>query len=196
MKLKHVVRFIGGGTPDTSTPAYWADSGTGVPWVAIGDMSSGRTVTSTAKSLSEAGVADRRLTIGDPGTILLAMYASVGAVAILGIHAVWNQALLGLIPDPTRADPRFVAYWLRYFAPNAVAEARAATQPNLNADQVANFPFTQAGVDEQRRIADLLDERVAHVDRIIAARHEQNRRIIELQRRQIMDALLTAMPLS
>lgn len=171
MKLKHVANFIAGGTPDTANELFWDDDGT--PWVAIGDMSAGGEVGTTAKSLSPEGIADRRLSIGTPGTVLFAMYASVGAVATLGTHATWNQALLGLTPAPDRADSRFIAYWLRHYAPEAVAEARSATQANLNAEQVAHFPFPDHTVKEQRRIADFLDDRVSRIDRIIAARREQ-----------------------
>lgn len=173
MKLKHAVRFIAGGTPDTANAAFWADDGSGVPWVAIGDMSAGRTVTTTAKSLTAAGVADRRLAIGEPGTVLFAMYASVAAVATLEVSAVWNQALLGIVPQKGVADSRFVAYWLRHYARQAVVQANSATQANLNAAQVANFPFASASVESQIRIADFLDDRVAAIDRIIAARREQ-----------------------
>lgn len=171
MKLKHVAHFVAGGTPDTNNEQFWSKQG--IPWVSIGDMSAVEVVTSTAKSLTKAGVRDRRLTLGEPGTVLFAMYASVGAVATLGIAATWNQALLGIVPKPQRADPRFVAYWLKHYAPEAAAEARSATQANLNAEQVANFPFTEMGLFEQRRIADFLDERVSRIDRIITARREQ-----------------------
>lgn len=173
MKLKHIAHFAGGGTPDTNNEDFWSDGTAGVPWVAIGDMSSSVVVTTTTKRLSEQGVKDRRLALGHPGTVLFAMYASVGAVATLGVSAVWNQALLGITPRLDLADSRFIAYWLQHHAPEAVAEARSATQANLNADQVANFPFPPFTLESQRRIADFLDDRVAHIDRIIAARREQ-----------------------
>ncbi|WP_168199723.1 restriction endonuclease subunit S [Citricoccus sp. SGAir0253] len=177
MKLKHVAHFVAGGTPDTNNEQFWSEQG--IPWVSIGDMSAVDIVTSTAKSLTEAGVRNRRLTLGEPGTVLFAMYASVGAVATLGIAATWNQALLGIVPKPQRADPRFVAYWLKHYAPEAVAEARSATQANLNAEQVANFPFTEMDLAEQRRIADFIDDRVSRLDRIIAARRRQARLLQE-----------------
>lgn len=101
------------------------------------------------------------------------MYASVGAVSTLGIEAVWNQAILGLRPKSKLSDGKFVAYWLRHYAPIASSEARAATQANLNAEQVANVPFPNFAIAEQRRIADFLDDRVARIDQIITARRQQ-----------------------
>ena len=50
--------------------------------------------------------------LGSRGTLLLAMDASVGEVAFLDIDATWNQALLGIRPDPSRVDARFLRYML------------------------------------------------------------------------------------
>lgn len=191
MRLKHVARFIAGGTPDTTNESYWDDDGT--PWVAIGDMSTGGRVSVTAKSLSAEGIANRRLAVGEPGTVLFAMYASVGAVATLGVAAVWNQALLGVTPVLDRANSRFIAYWLTHYAPEAAAAARSATQANLSAEQVANFPFPDHTVEGQRRIADFLDDRVARIDQIIAARWQQVTQVEEWAARMSYDVVRGAM---
>lgn len=118
------------------------------------------------------------------------MYASVGEVSTLAIPAVWNQAILGLTPVTGRADSRFLAYWLRHFAPIARSQANAATQANLGAEQVENFPFPHLNVAQQRRIADFLDDRVSRIDRIIEARREQVNLLQELGKRLIRDLLL------
>lgn len=179
MKLKHVATSSAGGTPDTSNPVFWTDPGEGTPWVSIGDMSGRSFVHETNKAVTPAGLVDRRLKPSPPGTVLFAMYASVGEVSTLAVPAVWNQALLGLQPLHGRAEGRFLAYWLRHFAPVAVSQANAATQANLGAEQVMNFPFPDIAVEEQRRIADFLDDRVVRIDQIIAARQQQSLRLNE-----------------
>lgn len=173
MKLKHAVEMTAGGTPDVSDSTMWADDPDGVPWVAIGDMSSEEPVRTTDRRISVAGMVDRRLTPKPSGTVLFAMYASVGAVAILKTEAVWNQALLGLTPRGERADGRFLAHWLRHLKNDLGSLTRTSTQANLNAEQVGNLPFTDIRVDEQRRIADFLDDQVARIDEIIRLREEQ-----------------------
>ncbi len=157
----------------------WTDDATeGIPWVAIGDMSGTRLVAGTNKLVSLSGASSKGLPVGQAGTVLFAMYASVGAVSALGVKATWNQALLGLEASDL-ADQRFLAYWLEHYAPQAVAQARSATQANLNADQVANFPFPDLSLEEQRRIAAFLDDRVDRIDRIIAARRQQIQHVKE-----------------
>lgn len=108
------------------------------------------------------------------------MYASVGEVSTLTIPAVWNQAILGLTARSQRADSRFIAYWLRHFAPIAISQANVATQANLGADQVMNFPFPDLDVNQQRRIADFLDDRIALIDQIIAERQRHSTLVDDL----------------
>lgn len=108
------------------------------------------------------------------------MYASVGAVATLSEPATWNQALLGVTPHRGKANSRFISFWLQHAAKEAMADVRSSTQNNLNADQVANFPFPDLSVEDQRRIADFLDDQVARIDNIISARRQQIRGLSSL----------------
>lgn len=172
MRLKHAVRMTAGGTPDVGDPSMWADEPDGVAWVSISDMSSGARVVQTERRLSLNGLHDRRLKPQPAGTVLFAMYASVGAVALLGTEAVWNQALLGLTPRPGIAEGRFVAYWLQHLRSDLGALTRTNTQANLNAEQVGNLPFIDRSVDEQRRVADYLDDQVARIDEVVRLREE------------------------
>jgi len=175
MRLKNVARFRSGGTPDVGDPSMWASDADGTTWVSISDMSSGHPVRSTERRISARGLVDRRLTPSPPGTVLFAMYASVGAVAILDEWAVWNQALLGITPIRDRADSRFIAYWLRHLQRDLGALTRTSTQANLNAEQVTNLPFPAISVDEQRRIAAFLDDHVAAIDEVLRLRQGQMR---------------------
>lgn len=171
-RLKHVCAFEAGGTPDTENPLYWADVG-GIPWVAIADMTAQPTVATTAKNVTALGAAASRLKSGQPGTVLLAMYASVGATAVLGVPAVWNQAILGLTPGTGLADSRFLRYWLESVRTDWMALVRSNTQDNLNAEVVGNAPFSDMSEAEQRRMADYLDAETAGIDALIRTRSAQ-----------------------
>lgn len=173
-KLKRVVVMRAGGTPTVDDASMWNDDG--LPWVAISDMSRARSVVQTDRRVSEAGIAAKALPVGRPGTLLFAMYASVGAVAVLGVAASWNQAILGIEPRSTLADLRFVRYWLEHLATDLTAITRSNTQDNLNAEQVANLPFPTLRVPTQLAIADYLDRETARIEALIAAK----RRMVEL----------------
>src|SRR5215472_565924 len=117
---------IAGATPSTEDDAYWLDGDdpTGTPFVSIADMSRRRHVSTTAQSLSAEGIASRRMPVGERGTLLLAMYASVGEVAFLDIEATWNQALLGITPNYGEVDARFLRYVLLHMREDLLREVR------------------------------------------------------------------------
>ena len=164
-RLKHVVVMRAGGTPSVDDPSMWSEDGT--PWVTIGDMTRGRRVVVTKRAVSDDGIQSKRLPVGKPDTLLFAMYASLGATALLGVKASWNQAILGIDAVPHLAEPRFTGYWLQHLRQGLGAIARSNTQDNLNAEQVGNFPFPVMMVITQRIIADYLDRETARIDALV-----------------------------
>jgi type I restriction enzyme S subunit len=151
--LGTLASFVAGGTPDSNNLDYWSDDGTGVPWVAIGDMSRRERVRQTSKHVTSSGMAAAGLRLLAPGTILLAMYASVGEVAKLEISAVTNQAILGIAPGRDLNGDYLMAH-LRSRQALLVAEARSNTQANLNAHQVRHLKLWRPNRAVQDRIAD------------------------------------------
>lgn len=136
-----VERAIPGGTPSTTTGAYWTeDSSLGVPWVAIGDMTNQPLLRETARLVTEAGFAAADLTLLPKGTLLFAMYASLGTMSFLDVSAATNQAILG-IEASSDNDIRFLGYWLESLRPSLHAYSRSNTQDNLNAEVFGNLPI-------------------------------------------------------
>jgi type I restriction enzyme S subunit len=170
-----VTRFAAGGTPSVSEPQFWSEDA-GTPWVAIGDMTTQPLVQRTERRVTLEGIASKRLPIGRKGTVLFAMYASVGTVSVLDTEASWNQAILGMEPIPSLADQRFLVYWLLSLRPRLQEFFRSNTQDNLNAEQVGNLPYPVLPVAQQRAIADFLDAETARIDALI----EKKRRLVHL----------------
>lgn len=190
--LKRVAYLRAGGTPAVDDPILWNDD-TGTDWISIGDMTRSPIVRSGTRRVSERGMATKRLPVGCPGTVLFAMYASLGAVAVLGVDATWNQAILGIQGREGVADNQFIAYWLKHLSRDISALARSNTQDNLNAEQVGNLPFPAIKVASQQQIADFLDDETARIDALI----EKKQRMVEVlnQRQQaLVDSLLAELP--
>ncbi|NKT03101.1 hypothetical protein GS508_22660 [Rhodococcus hoagii] len=169
--------MVAGSTPSTEDGSFWleGDDPCGTPFVAIADMSRRERVSSTAKSLSLEGLKSRSMPVGQPGTLLFAMYASVGEVAFLDISATWNQALLGITPDPGKVDSRFLRYVLLDMRDDLLRDVRSNTQSNLNARQVGDIWFQRPPLPEQQAIANYLDRETARIDTLI----EEQQRLIE-----------------
>ncbi len=172
VKLKHIARTVAGGTPDVSDSENWTDSNDGYPWVAISDMSNRQFVTETARQITARGLRLVRLKVAPPGTLLFSMYASLGHVAVLTKAAVWNQAILGIVPGPD-VDSRYLAYALEALKGRLSEFARSNTQENLNAEQVGNLPIPLPAIDEQRRIARFLDFETAKLSALSKAKERQ-----------------------
>ncbi|MDE0134107.1 MAG: restriction endonuclease subunit S [Acidimicrobiaceae bacterium] len=170
---------VAGGTPSTSRDDYWAeDHEDGVAWVAIADMSDGGIVNLTQKRVTERGVRDARLRVLPAGTVVYSMYASVGAVAILGLAAVTNQAILGLVPREHVTTP-YLYWWLHALRGQVSSLTRNNTQANLNAEIVHNFPILLPPVCEQNAISVFLDSETARIDSLISMQESLIERLDE-----------------
>ena len=178
-----------GGTPDANNSEYWAADAdeTCVNWISIGDMVDRGVTATTSKRLTKGGLAAARLTPGPPGTLLFAMYASLGKLSSTGVPAVWNQAILGLVPDPSKSAGAFLAYWLEALRPHLGVVARSNTQDNLNAEQVGQLPVPVWDLHDQQQIVEKLDRTVGRIEGLAAQLRDQVDLLTE--RRQ---ALITA----
>lgn len=153
--LGTMASFIPGGTPDTAVEHYWAEAGAdeSYSWVSISDMSGVDAVGQTAKSLTAEGINARRLEVAPPGTVLFAMYASVGEVARLAVPAAFNQAIIGITPRPEVLDSTYLQRYLESIRPQLLADVRSNTQANLNAHQVRHFAIPTPALPEQQEVA-------------------------------------------
>jgi type I restriction enzyme S subunit len=187
--LKRIATFTAGGTPSVDHPDYWAYDGGGYPWIAISDMSSVDSVTTTARRISTDGLHAARIKLGKPGTILFSMYATLGHTAWLTSPAAWNQAILGLWPNST-TDARFLRYCLIALRPQLLEQVRSNTQANLNAEVVGNLRLPSPPIDVQWRIADFLDAETARIDHLIKAQESAVKVVSERRERVLEDIVI------
>lgn len=189
-----LLEAVGGGTPATSNEEYWADvDEEGLPWVAIADMSGGGTVVATQKRVTHAGLVSKRLKPLSAGTIIYSMYASVGAVARLGIRAVTNQAILGLLPGESLTRD-FLYWWLTGIRNSVLAFTRSNTQSNLNAETVSKLPLVLPPLDDQRSITESLNREMNKVDTLIAKKRLLIERLEEYRTALISRTVTRGLP--
>ena len=156
-RLGDICRMQSGGTPRRGQPGLYEGS---VPWAKIGDLEcADGVVMTTEETITEAGLAAIGNRLFPQGTILLAMYGSVGKTGIAGRPMATNQAILGITPlDPSRVDARFLRRWLDASQAQFVRAARGATQPNISKALVESVEAPVPPISDQRRIADILDK--------------------------------------
>jgi len=179
-RLKNCVeRLESGGTPESDNFEYWTDDISGIPWVAISDMTRSFHIRDTAKRLTEQGLCSKHLRVLPSGTLLYSMYASLGKVALLGIDDVVNQAILGLVTREEHVSRVFLRWWLEFMQGHVQLLSSSNTQDNLNADKVRKMPVFVPGLAEQRVIVAFLDRETARIDALIAKVREAIDRLKE-----------------
>ena len=85
---------------------------------------------------------------------------------------------LHILRPRTGVDPRWISYCLRskhFLAEGVAAFQGVAGLQRVPGEFVNGFRVANVKPDEQRRIADFLDDRISRIDKIIAARREQDR---------------------
>ena len=144
-----------GGTPLSSIAAYYDGD---IPWVSISDMTrGGKIIESTVRNLSPLGLANSAAQIFPIGTVLYAMYASLGECSIAGKAVCTSQAILGIRAKNT-LNPEYLYYYLTSLKPIVKALGQQGTQSNLNKGMVQDFLLNLPSVAEQTAIAAVLSD--------------------------------------
>lgn len=195
IRLCELASTASGTTPPRGRGDYY---GGDVPWAKIQDLTAaGRWLRTTAETVTKAAVKDLRLPVFEPGTVLLAMYGSIGAVSITTVPTTTNQAILGIRPGPF-LDAGYLWLFLRHVADRLASLGRGGTQSNINAPIVRALLVPAPHIDEQRRVAARLTHQLAAVDRARAAMVSQRETawaVVEAVLRQSLAGTTTAVTL-
>lgn len=153
-----------GGTPSKGSAAYYQGD---IPWAVIGDLNDGL-LTTTANQIADSGLANSSAKLVPPGTLLVAMYGSIGKLAITGIECCTNQAIAFCRVDDSVADRKYLFHALRWARPELIKLGQGASQQNISQTILKAFEVPLAPRPEQTRIAAKLDELLAQVDTLKA----------------------------
>ena len=146
-------RVCSGGTPKSTEPSYYDGE---IPWLNTKEINFNR-ISSTEKHITLSGLENSSAKWIDKNSVIVAMYGATAAkVAINTIPLTTNQACCNLSIDETKADYRFVYYWLCSRYTELASLANGGAQQNLNAQQIKDFEIKLPEIQIQQKIADLL----------------------------------------
>jgi type I restriction enzyme S subunit len=155
VKLEDFCKTSSGGTPSRKVVEYYDGD---IPWVKSGDLRES-IVTEVSEHITQLAIEKSSAKIVPAGAILLAMYgATVGRMAWLGIDAATNQAVCSIIPDKSKAFPKYVYYALLSKVPHFLNEAVGGAQPNISQGLIRETEIPLPPLAEQKRIAAILDK--------------------------------------
>ena len=153
-----IIKGGSGGTPTSTNRSYYDGP---IPFLGISDITnSNGFIYKTEKSITKLGLNNSSAWIVPSEAISIAMYASVGKIAILKVDAATSQAFYNMIFDDfTFRD--FVFHRLNYANIKKEWEPliSTGTQSNLNAEKVKNFEFKiSKDMDEISKINKIFNE--------------------------------------
>ncbi|MDU3173928.1 MAG: restriction endonuclease subunit S [Corynebacterium striatum] len=155
VRLGDVCEISIGKTPARKNPEYW---GEGYPWLSIRDMNQGRSLSDTAEQITDLAVRETSPRLCEPGTVLFSFKLSIGKVGIAQIPLYTNEAIAAFVPlEPETLLNEYLFHALQYFGTNLEGQ-RAVMGQTLNKASLSQITIPLPPLDEQRRIAAILDE--------------------------------------
>jgi len=184
----HLFETIGSGTTPKGD-AHYTKSGEGVPWVTTSELRE-NVVQSTSQNVTEKAVASiSSLKVHPKGAVVIAMYgATIGRLGILGVDAAMNQACCAF-SSPRDVDSKFFYYTLWGQRDDIIRLAVGGGQPNISQNMLRRWKVPVPPLEEQRRIADYLDDVTTKIDVMLAKVAELKDLLTERRAALITDVL-------
>jgi len=145
-----------GRTPSRSVPAYW--EGGSHPWLSISDMGRAKEISKTKEGITETAINDCNMRLVQPGTVLFSFKLSIGKLGIAAVPLFTNEAIASLlILDRDCLCEEYLFHALQEASRRVVGD-RAAMGITLNKASLAQIEIPLPPLEEQRRIAAILDK--------------------------------------
>ena len=163
-----ILRGGSGGTPKSTVVKYY---GGDIPFLSITDISnSGKYLKKTEKTITNEGLQNSSAWVVPEGAISLAMYASVGKLAILGIDCATSQAFYNMVfEDDIVRNFVYITLEKANIYNEWGSLISTGTQANLNAEKVKNFSFLHPSKSEQEAIGSFFQD----LDKAIVKQEEK-----------------------
>ena len=158
VKLKDICSMQSGGTPSRSKSEFYTGN---IPWAKISDLekSNDGYIYETEEHITEEALKSINNRFFKVGTLLLAMYGSVGKTAIAKIDLSTNQAILGInIIDKNNVDIKYLRYWFTTIKEQLLNRAVGAALANISLGIVKELEIPLPSLATQQRIAAILDQ--------------------------------------
>nr|WP_238934402.1 restriction endonuclease subunit S [Maricaulis parjimensis] len=179
VRVKHVAKVVGGGTPSKEVNEYWSDGN--IPWVSPKDMKR-RVIDTTEDCITEEAVRESATNMVPAGVPLIVTRSGILRhtlpIAMSGRDVAINQDIKALLLHDRRLLPDYFVYWVTGQSSDLLLEWRqfGATVESIDVDRMRNGQLGLPDLDTQKAIADFLDKETARIDQLI----EKKQRLVEL----------------
>jgi type I restriction enzyme S subunit len=155
--LGEAFKWASGGTPNRGSSSYF---GGDIPWAIIGDLTDGP-IWRTQECITEEGLKNSTTRWVDRDSILLAMYGSIGKLAIAKVQLTTNQAIAFTKTYPI--PPEYLFWYLVSCRGELAALGKGGTQKNISQEVIKSFPLVLPPLAEQIRIVAEIDKQATRL---------------------------------
>lgn len=171
--LGEISTWGSGGTPSRSNQTYFGGE---IPWVTISDLNDGIVLTSHS-SITEAGLANSAAKLVPIGSIMLALYGSIGKLGIAGVQLTTNQAIAYSLPNDRAFNNKYLFFFLEAERNNLLRLGSGVTQKNIYLGDLKAYRFVLPPLAEQARIVAKLEELLSELDAGVAELRAAQRKL-------------------
>lgn len=180
-KLGEIGKVITGNTPKTSESENYSSND--IAFIKPSDISENEISILSDAEFYISKSAKEKARVLPAGSILVTCIGIIGKVAITDIECAFNQQINAIIPFRDKCDSKYVAYAIQHLKPKLQNVANSAVVPIINKNQFSNIEIDLPSLDEQRRIAAVLDK----VSNLITKRREQLDKLDELVKARFVE---------
>lgn len=151
----HNLGFLGRGKskhrPRNDDSLYGGD----YPFIQTGDVRAANLyVSKYNQTYNDKGLAQSKL--WEKGTLCLTIAANIAETAILSMDACFPDSIVGFRADPSKADTKFIKYYIDTIKKQMSNVSQGATQENLSLDKIKLFDLYIPPPTTQQKIAAIL----------------------------------------
>ena len=159
-KMPQVVKWGSGGTPKATEKQYY--DGGSIPWLVIGDLNDS-IVSSSASKITELGLQNSSAKMIPAGTLLVAMYGSIGKLGITGIECCTNQAI-AYAKELYGVTTKYMFFYMAMMKSELISKGKGGTQKNISQTVLNSLEVIVPPLPEQERIVARIEELFSQLD--------------------------------
>ncbi|MDD8655441.1 restriction endonuclease subunit S [Escherichia coli] len=163
--LATVGEIVGGGTPKSDNPQFWAKNG--IKWITPADLYGlkGKYITSGVRDISPAGLSNSSARLMPKGSVLFSSRAPIGYVAIADAELSTNQGFKSCVPY-IKESAEYIYYFLLASAKKIDAEASGTTFKEVSGAIVSKILLPLPPLSEQLKIVSRANELMSLCDQL------------------------------
>ena len=193
VRLRWVSRIFAGGTPSRDKPEFWFDGS--IPWLNSGAVNQW-VVVEPSEFITEEALSSSSARWIPSGSVVIALAGqgkTKGMAARLEIATTCNQSMAAVVPSEC-LDYRFLHYWLTSNYESIRNLGGGDLRDGLNLQMIGDIDIPLPPIEEQRRIADFLDDQVGRIDQTIDLRKVQGELLESRLARTLEDSFGSGTP--